>query len=124
MPVFRDVHGRLYRIPAAELEAFAIESEGNERLTGAEIESSESAYVWQDESQDASVSAQDQPVQAAGYLWSDEEKAPAAQAAGYLWSDEDAAPAVQAAGYLWPDDAGYLWPDSAGDETAIPTAVC
>lgn len=96
MPVFRDVHGRLYRIPSAELESYAIEDEGTHRVSGAEL-----------------------PPTAADYQWPDEQ-APSVEASGYLWPDDTitSAPAGHgtrqgkaplAAGYQWNDVAGYQW---------------
>ena len=64
MPVFRDVHGRLYRIPSAELESYAIEDDGAQRLSGAELPPTQSNYLCSDETEPA--------VRASSYLWPDE----------------------------------------------------
>ena len=79
MPVFRDVHGRLYRIPSAELESYAIEDDGAQRLSGAELPPTQSNYLWSDETEPA--------VGASSYLWPDEME-PAVRASSYLWPDE------------------------------------
>ena len=99
MPVFRDVRGRLYRIPADQLEAYAIESDGSERFVGAEVPSAceeqsqaeVGGYIWQ--------SGEQAPVEAGGYIWQSGEQAPV-EASGYVWQSGEPAP-VEASGYVW-----------------------
>ena len=119
MPVFRDVHGRLYRIPAAQLQAFAIEPDGTERLVGAEVAPSAPVSGPENKSTESLTSGK---VSASGYLWQSEDQAPI-QASGYVWGSEDEAP-VQASGYVWGSEghaplqaSGYIWQSGAEAST-------
>ncbi len=93
MALFRDVHGNLYRIPAAALEEFKVEdgSSTTGRLAGLEVAQGEA-----------------EPSRA-GYQW------PPAVHPGYQWagvSESQPAPAgVSRAAYHWPPAVhpGYRW---------------
>ncbi len=130
MPVFRDVHGCLYRIPSAQLQSFAIEAGGSERIEGVQLPSSTNrsaadrptaqSYIWPDELDPLSAGSADRST-APSYEWPDgldplsagSADRPTAQS--YIWPDEldplsaDSADQPTAQSYIWPDGLDPLF---------------
>ncbi len=111
MPVFRDVHGRLYRIPADQLETFAIESDGGERFVGAEVPASS---PWPVAGNGPEAPSRQAALGGMGYEWPSGE-----QGIGYEWPSGEQA-ALGGMGYEWPSGEqgiGYEWP--SGEQAAL-----